>query len=80
MVWTGAKHVAALNRLMGSDPPPHKKNNIPLLTTASQTTIHANDKKSAHIRFHSKRPHTITKMNDSINIDSKITGLMNARS
>jgi len=30
MVWTGAKHVAALNRLIGSDPPPQKKQHSPL--------------------------------------------------
>ena len=30
--------------------------------------------------FHKKRPHNITKMNDNINMDSTIPGLMNARS
>jgi hypothetical protein len=29
-------------------------------------------KKNAKIRFHSKRPHTITKMNDNINMDITI--------
>jgi hypothetical protein len=35
-----------------------------------------NDINPAQIRFHSKRPHTATKMNDNINIDSTITGSM----
>ena len=33
--------------------------------------------KPAQILFHSKRPHTITKMNVNINMDSTIAGLMN---
>ena len=36
-------------------------------------------KKPAQIRFYSKRPHTIAKMNDSINTESTLSGLMNAR-
>jgi len=36
--------------------------------------------KPAHIIFHSKRPQTITNMSDSINLDSTMTGSMNARS
>jgi hypothetical protein len=35
------------------------------------------DKKPAQIHFHSKRPHTITKMKDNINMDSTISGSMN---
>ena len=27
-------------------------------------------KKPTHVHFHSKRPHTITKMNDNIDMDS----------
>jgi hypothetical protein len=43
--------------------------------------IHTNDKNNnITIRFYSKRPHAITKMNDNINMDSTITGSMNARS
>ena len=33
--------------------------------------------KPAQIRFHSNRPHTITKMNGNIKMDSKIAGSMN---
>ena len=43
-----------------------------------QTYIHIkqkfNKKKPTQIRFHSKRPHTITQMND--NMDSTISGSM----
>ena len=35
-------------------------------------------KKNANIRFHSKRPHTITKMNDNINMDITIARSVNA--
>jgi hypothetical protein len=34
-------------------------------------------KKKVQIRFNSKRQHTVTKMNDSINMDSTIAGSMN---
>jgi len=37
-------------------------------------------KKAAQTGFHSKRPHTITKMNDNINIDSTIAGSVDVRS
>jgi len=37
-------------------------------------------KKPAQIRFFSRRPHTITKMNDNINMDSTIAVTMNPRS
>ena len=37
-------------------------------------------KKPLQIRFHLKRPHTITKINDGKKIDSTNTGSMNARS
>jgi hypothetical protein len=49
------------------------------LITASPKAMHiqTNDKKPAQIRFHSKRPHINTKMNDNINIDSTIAGSMN---
>jgi hypothetical protein len=36
--------------------------------------------KSAQVRLHSRRPHTITKLNNNTNMDSAIAGLMNARS
>ena len=36
--------------------------------------------KPTQTRVHTKRPHTITKMNDNINMDSTIPGSMNARS
>jgi hypothetical protein len=39
-----------------------------------------NKKKTAQICFHSKIPHTITKMNAKINMDSSIIGSMNAQS
>jgi len=57
--------------------------NCPLLITGYSTAIHiqTNDKKKpAQIRFHSKRPHTITKMNDIIDMGSTIAGLVNAHS
>ena len=38
------------------------------------------DNKNTQIHFHSNRPHTITKMNNNINMDSTIAGSMNARS
>ena len=33
-----------------------------------------------YICFHSMKPHTVTKMNDNINIDRTIAGSMNAHS
>jgi hypothetical protein len=36
--------------------------------------------KPAQIRFHSKRPHTITNMKDNINLDSAIAESTNGRS
>jgi hypothetical protein len=51
----------------------------PLLITASPTEIHKRyKKKTPQIRFHSKRPHTITKMDDNRNMESTIAGSMNA--
>jgi len=54
---------------------------IPLLVIGSPTVIQihvsTNDKKAVQIHFHSKRPHTITRMNDNINMDSIIAGSMN---
>jgi len=38
-----------------------------------------NDKKPEQIRFYAKRPNTIAKMNDNINMDRTIAGSMNAR-
>ena len=41
----------------------------------SQTTLQTNNnKRDAQINFHLKRPHTITKINDSVNMDSTIAG------
>ena len=37
-------------------------------------------KKPTQIHFHSKRPHTIIKMNDLLNMDSTIAGSMNVGS
>jgi hypothetical protein len=42
------------------------------------STGYTNVKKTPHIRFHSKRSHTITTINDNINMDSTIAGSMNA--
>jgi len=39
--------------------------------------IETNDKTPTQIHFHSKRPHTITKRNDNINMDSTIVVLVN---
>jgi len=36
------------------------------------------EKKPAQIHFHSRRPHTITKMKDNINMDTTIAESMNA--
>jgi hypothetical protein len=50
--------------------------NLPLLITGAPTAILT---KPAQIRFHSKRPHTITKLNDNINMDNTIAGSINVR-
>jgi hypothetical protein len=60
----------------------HKKVNsyCVLFDLGSPTAIHIwiNEKRPAQIRLHSKRPHTITKMNDRLSLDSTITGSMKA--
>jgi hypothetical protein len=55
---------------------------IPIFITGFPTAIHilVNDEKPAYIRFHSQRSHTITKMNDNMNMDNIIARSMNARS
>jgi hypothetical protein len=52
---------------------------LTLLVNEYQQTTHF-IKHPAQTFFHPKRPHTITKMNDNINMDSTIAGLKNARS
>jgi hypothetical protein len=54
--------------------------NPPLLIVRSPTAIHlkTNDKRTLKIRFPSKRLHTVTKINDNININSTIAGSKNA--
>jgi hypothetical protein len=42
------------------------------------TYIHTHNKEPAQIRFTKKPPHTITKMNGSINMNNTIPGSMNA--
>jgi hypothetical protein len=39
---------------------------------SNNTDINKQQKKHAQIHFHSKRPHTTTKLNDNINIDIHI--------
>jgi hypothetical protein len=51
------------------------KNIDDLLVVVYKQTI-----KSAQIRLHPQRPHTITKMNDNINMDNTIDESTNARS
>ena len=71
--WESDKDVAELSLLMGSQPSPLdnwiSNGNIQMIIK----TLH---------RFTStqKRPHTITKINDNMNMESTIAGLMNARS
>ena len=61
-------------------------NEIPTLLPCDNWISHDNininkqEKQPTKIWFHSKRQHTITKMNDDINVmDSTISGSMNAR-
>ena len=51
---------------------PGKSVNPPPLNNWNQTpmVIYTNNKISAQIYFQSKRPHTITKMNDNKNMDN----------
>ena len=56
---------------------------FPLLISGSPMAIQIHVykhaiKKPAQIHFHSKRPYTITRMNNNINIDSTIAGSINA--
>jgi hypothetical protein len=53
--------------------PPHDN-------SVSNANTEINNEKPAQIRFHSKRQHTITKMNNNINMDSTIGGYVNAHS
>ena len=51
------------------------------ISTVIAIHTYTNDKNNKiTIRFYSKKPHAITKMNDNINMDSTITGSMNAHS
>ena len=55
-------------------------NRIPsllLIIIIGLSTGYTNAKNTPHICFHSKRSHTITTMNDNINMDSTIAGSMN---
>ena len=44
------------------------------------TNIHKRSTKPGQIRLHSKRPHTITKINDNINLERTKAGSENAHS
>ena len=66
--------VSVLNRLIDPNPNPLI---IRISTTMQMQTIKT---KPAEIRFHSKRPHTVTTMSKNINIYSTIAGLVNVRS
>ena len=59
LAWDRHKNVTGLNRLMGSQPSPLDK------WISKRQCIY---KQHAPIRSHTTRPHTITKMNDNINI------------
>ena len=74
--WDRYKSVTVLNQLMDFQKPP-----LLVLINLSPMVIHilTNNKKPAQIYFHSKRLQTITKMKDKINVDSTITGIMNAQ-
>ena len=65
LAWDRHKNVAGLNQIIGSQPSP-----LGNWIFNGFAYIKTNDKKPTHIRFHSKRSHTITKMNDNIEIDS----------
>jgi hypothetical protein len=79
LAWDRHIDVVMLNWLIRSQP-------SPLDSCISITILYIykkekkKDNKPAQIRFHSKRPHTITKMKDNINMDSTIAGSMTARS
>ena len=74
LAWDKHKNVVALKWLMGSQ-------SSPLDNLISNGITYINKRyKPPQIRLHSKRPHTITKMNDNINMDSTISGSTNARS
>ena len=70
MPWNRDKHVAGLNWLIGSQ------------TSRSPMTIQyiKKYKKPLQIYSHSKRTHTMTKLNDKINMDNTTAGSMNAYS
>ena len=72
--WT--KHDTNVN-LFNEVPTPHSLENR---ISASNTDINKQAIKNMQIRFHSKKPHTITKLNDNINMDSAITGSVNVYS
>jgi hypothetical protein len=74
--WDNHKNVEVLNLLMWSQHSPHDK----LISNGNTHINKRRKKKHVQIRFHSKRPHNITTMNDNNNMDSTITWSMNARS
>ena len=71
LAWDRHKNMAGLNQVMGSPNPPSLDDWV-----SKGNAI--NKKKTAQIRFHSKRLHIYYhKMNDNINLDSTIAGSMN---
>jgi len=69
--WLGAgrKNVAELNQLTDWNSNSNTKKQSNLFADVF-----------AYICFHSMKPHTVTKMNDNINMDRTIAGTMNASS
>ena len=68
-----AKNVAGLNQLMGYQPSP-----LDNWISSGNTDINNKEKNPAQIDFQSKRPHSITKMNDNLTMDSTIARSMNS--
>ena len=73
--WLGRRtKIWRLNRMLRIQPSP-----LDNWITNGNTYMNKR-KRPAQIRLHSKRPHTITKMNDRLSLDSTITGSMKAHS
>ena len=70
LTWNRYINVAGLNTLIRSQPS--------VLKTGFPIAIHIKNK-TAQIGFHSKRPHTITQMND-ISMEGTLEGSMDVRS
>ena len=74
LVWNRHRHVAGLNLLMAS------QSSLLDKWISPQCIYKQTIKQSTKIHIHSKTPHTITKMNDNINLESTKAGSMSALS